>query len=330
MKSQPMKNAPHLKRLARLAGLLAMSALLGGWVSICLAGETKKWEEIPEAVRKTILAHGGKAGPVDKESEKINGKAVYEASVKDKDGSVRDLVVTEDGKLVEIKTDDAANKTDEQTASARKALASLKFTRPLEITHPFLPLATLKQDILEGTEGGKKVRVERTRMPQTKTIQFNGKPVEALVFEDRVFENGKLAEVALDYYAQADDGTVCYLGEDVDEYKDGKVIGHEGTWLLGKDTQIPGVIMPARPKVGDKFKVEDVSKEIHEDDEVLSVSETVTVPAGTYKNCLKIKEVLADGKIEFKYFARGVGCVKEVPADGELLLKSHETTKAKK
>ncbi len=323
-----------IKTMGKIAGLLAVSALpvsalLFTLVSNCFAGEAKKWEDIPEAVRKTILANGGKPGPVDKESQKIKGKAVYEASVKDKDGNVRDLIVTEDGKLVEVKTDDAADKADEQAARAKKALTSLKFTHPLDITNPYLPLATLKQDILEGTEGGKKVRVERTRLSKTKTIKFDGKNVEALVFEDRVFENGTLSEVALDYYAQADDGTVCYLGEDVDEYKDGKVISHEGSWLLGKDTQIPGVMLPAHPKVGDKFKPEDVSKEIHEADEVLSVSETVTVPAGTYKNCVKVKEILADGKVEYKYYAPGIGCVKEIPDDGELVLKSHETIKSK-
>ena len=78
--------------------------------------------------------------------------------------------------------------------------------------------------------------------------------------EDREYAGGKLAEVTLDYFAQADDGTVYYLGEDVDEYKDGKVVGHSGAWLLGKDTQKPGVLMPAHPEIGDKFKSEDVPK----------------------------------------------------------------------
>jgi len=89
--------------------------------------------------------------------------------------------------------------------------------------------------------------------------------------------------------------------------------------MFGKDTKTPGVLMPGNPKVGDKFKSEDVSQDIHEEDEVLSLSETVTVPAGTYKNCLKLREKLADGEIEHKYFARGIGCVREVPAEGDVL-----------
>ena len=139
------------------------------------------------------------------------------------------------------------------------------------------------------------------------------------------FENGELSEVAMDYFAQADDGTVLYLGEDVDEYKDGKISGHTGAWMFGKDTQIPGVLMPGHPKVGEVFKSEDVSKDIHEVDEVMALAESVTVPAGTYLKCLKLKETLADGEIEYKYFAPGVGCVREMPAEGDVLLKSHET-----
>jgi hypothetical protein len=293
------------------------------------AGQPKKWEEVPEAVRATILANGGKVGPVDLENGKIDGKAVYEAVGKDKDGKEADLVITEDGKLAKMKYDGPADKAQEDAAKAKKgktASASSKFSHPQDITNPWLPLASVKQDILEGKEDNKATRVERTAKPDLrKTFKIGKQTVEALVFEDRVYEDGQLAEVALDYFAQDDDGTVYYLGEDVDEYKDGKVTGHEGAWLYGKDTKKPGVVMPAHPKVGDKFMTEDVPKITTEDDEVISNSETVTVPTGTYPNCLKIKEVLSDGKIEYKYYAKGAGCIKEVPAEGELQLKTHST-----
>jgi hypothetical protein len=82
-------------------------------------------------------------------------------------------------------------------------------------------------------------------------------------------------------------------------------------------------MMPAHPKVGDIFKSEDVPKITWERDEVLSVSETVTVPAGTYRNCLKIKEILSDGDTEYKYYAPGIGCVRELPMDGDVPLRSH-------
>lgn len=220
-----------------------------------------------------------------------------------------------------------AQAENETLQNIRPALP--RFSHPREITNPYLPLASLKQDILDGKEGSQKVRVERTARPDLhKTFIINDRSVEALAVEDREFENGQLTEVAVDYFAQADDGAVYYLGETVDEYRNGKVVGHAGAWMYGVDTKIPGVLMPAKPKVGDKFRSEDVPEITREDDEVVSVSETATVPAGAYRDCVKIKEVLSDGKIEYKFYAKGVGCVKEVPEEGELLLQSH-TTKAK-
>ena len=210
-------------------------------------------------------------------------------------------------------------------AGAEPALP--RFTHPREITNPYLPLSALKQDLLER----KGERVERTVKPDLhKTFKIGDQTVDALVVEDREYVKGKLAEIALDYFAQSDDGAVYYLGEDVDEYKNDKVVGHSGAWLFGKDTTRLGLLMPAHPKVGDKFKSEDVPKVTWEQDEVISISEKVKVPAGTFVNCVKIKETLSDGKTEYKLFAAGVGCVKEIEDDGELNLKSHEIIKPAK
>jgi len=208
--------------------------------------------------------------------------------------------------------------------SAGTAQAPLpKFSHPSEITNPYLPLASLKQDILKnGTE-----RVERTAKPEIhKTFQVGGQTVEALTVEDREFNaGGGLTEATLDYFAQDDDGNVYYLGEDVDEYKSGQVVGHSGAWLFGTDTQRLGLLMPAHPKVGDKFKSEDVPKITWEQDEVISLSETVTVPAGTFQNCVRVKEIASDGDTEYKLYAPGVGCVEEIEGKAGLLLKSHDT-----
>jgi hypothetical protein len=198
-----------------------------------------------------------------------------------------------------------------------------KFSHPQEISNPYLPLASLKQDVLES----KTERVERTARPGVhKTFQIGDQTVEALTVEDREYTaRGDLTEATLDYFAQDDDGNVYYLGEDVNTYKAGKVSGHGGAWLFGRDTKKLGVVMPAHPKVGDKFKTEDAPPITWEADEVISVSETMTVPAGTFSNCLKIKERSSDGATEFKLYAMGVGVIAEMDSDGGLLLKSHET-----
>ena len=64
------------------------------------------------------------------------------------------------------------------------------------------------------------------------------------------YSGGRILEVALDWYAQADDGSVWYFGEDVFNYEDGVVADTHGTWLAGKDgrqaVSCPPTRVPAR------------------------------------------------------------------------------------
>lgn len=196
-----------------------------------------------------------------------------------------------------------------------------KFSHPRDITNPYLPLASLKQDILQNANE----RVERTAKPDVhKTFQIGGQTVEALAVEDREFDaDGNVTEATLDYFAQDDDGNVYYLGEDVDEYSHGKITGHGGAWLFGRDTQHLGLLMPAHPRTGEKFKSENAPPITWEADEVASLSETATVPAGTFHNCLKIEERSSDGDREYKLYAPDVGCVEEMEGAMPLPLQSH-------
>jgi hypothetical protein len=180
----------------------------------------------------------------------------------------------------------------------------------------------MRRHILEGTVGDQQVRVVRTLKNRTESFQVGDQTVRTLVMEDRAYVDGELEEVALDYFAQADDGTVYYFGEDVNIYSNGKVVSHEGAWRYGVDTNQLGVIMPAHPKVGTQFQPENVPGITTEDDEVLSVSETVRVRAGRFRNCLKVQETLTDGTLEYKYYAPNVGVVKEVTGDGSIDLVS--------
>ena len=142
--------------------------------------------------------------------------------------------------------------------------------------------------------------------------------------EDREFEDGKLKEVTLDYFAQADNGAVCYMGEKVDVYANGKVTGHEGTWITGQKNAPPGILIPAHPKVGDAFHSENVPGIAMESDTVVSVDEMVTVPAGTFKHCVKVKESVKGEEPEYKYYAPNVGGVREAPHGGDVRLISHK------
>ena len=206
---------------------------------------------------------------------------------------------------------------------ADAAIGEPRFAGATEITHQYLPLSKLHRDILEGTESRKKIRIERTMKPGVRLFTIDGKQVAARIMEDREFANGKLEEVTLDYFAQAEDGAVCYLGEKVDMYRKGKMVGHEGAWMTGEHNARPGIIIPAHPKLGDRFHSENVPGIAVEADEVVGTDETVKVPAGVYRHCVKVKEVVEGESPEYKYYAPGVGVVREVPAGGDVHLVSH-------
>ena len=58
--------------------------------------------------------------------------------------------------------------------------------------------------------------------------------VETKVVEEKETEGGNLVEVSRNYFAICKPtNNAIYFGEEVDA-KDGKIVSHEGTWLLEK------------------------------------------------------------------------------------------------
>jgi hypothetical protein len=138
--------------------------------------------------------------------------------------------------------------------------------------------------------------------------------VETRAVEDRETKNGVLTELTRDYYAvDPASGDVYCFGEDVDVYKDGKVIGHEGAWLSGIGRARFGLMMPGNPMVGMKFYQEQAPKIAMDRIEILSVLERVTTPAGTFEKCVHVRETspLEMSLSDDKWYAQGIGCVQD-------------------
>ena len=143
--------------------------------------------------------------------------------------------------------------------------------------------------------------------------------VETRVVEDRELKDGKLVELTRDYYAiDSQTNDVYYFGEDVDVYKNGKVAGHEGSWLSGVKGARFGMMMPGRPKVGQRFYQEQAPGVGMDRFEIVADQEKVVTPAGTFEKCIHVVETspLEKGFKDHKWYAAGVGQVK----DGEMLL----------
>jgi hypothetical protein len=118
--------------------------------------------------------------------------------------------------------------------SARVDLTLPKFTNSTKITNPLFPISKQESAVLAGKVDGKAFRTEVTLLPYTQIIQWDGVQIEAAVSQYVAFLDGRIEEVAIDLYAQADDGSVWYLGEDVSDFKDGAIISKEGTWHAGQ------------------------------------------------------------------------------------------------
>ena len=142
--------------------------------------------------------------------------------------------------------------------------------------------------------------------------------VETRIIEEREEKDGKLIEVSRNYFAiDKTTNDLYYFGEDVDIYEDGKVINHEGSWLSGVDGAKFGLMMPGKPKAGDKFYQELAPKVAMDRCELITQPGEFKTPAGMFKNCFATKESSPlEESISHKVYAPEVGLVQ----DGEVLL----------
>src|SRR5262245_9163927 len=131
---------------------------------------------------------------------------------------------------------------------------------------------------------------------------------EGRVVSDVVTERGESVEVTKGWYAQDKHGNVWYFGEDTVEYVDGEPVDN-GSWEAGVDGNLPGVALPARPKVGLTYR-EEYSKGVAEDQSrVLALDEQAEVPAGHFKGVLMTEDFspIEPSVSELKFYAKGSG-----------------------
>jgi len=190
--------------------------------------------------------------------------------------------------------------------SERVDLTMPTFSDPTTITNPLFPVSLQESVLMLGHVEGKPFRTEVTLLPETRIIEWEGQRVETLVSQYNAFLDGRIEEVAYDYYAQADDGTVWYFGEDVFDFRDGAVVVTEGTWLAGRDGPA-AMIMPADPQVGDVYRTENAPGFVFEEVTVRSTDERLDGPVGPIQGGMLADELHSDGKTEQKVFAPGYG-----------------------
>jgi len=192
--------------------------------------------------------------------------------------------------------------------SMRRDLVAAPFSNPTAVTNPLFPIAELDSAILNGRVDGKPFYTETTLLPFTQLIEWTpGQCVRVLVSQYMAFLDGRLTETAIDLYAQADDGSVWYLGEHVFDYDAaGRIVTTEGTWHAG--TEGPAaMIMPSEPQIGDANRPENIPGNVFEEVVVTQVDQTFDGPSGPVSGGIVATETHQDGSLSDKWFAPGYG-----------------------
>jgi hypothetical protein len=178
-----------------------------------------------------------------------------------------------------------------------------------KIDNPYWPMEPgTRWTYREVDEDGNALHVVVTVTTQTKEIA-NG--ITARVVRDTVTQDGELVEDTFDWYAQDSDGNVWYLGENTAEFENGEITTRGGSFEAGVDGALPGIIMPADPEPGLKYRQEYYEGEAEDNGEVLSTDEMADVPYGHFDSMLLTKDTITiePDVLEYKLYGKGVGPV---------------------
>jgi len=186
------------------------------------------------------------------------------------------------------------------------------------IDNPYWPMQVGNTwEYREADTAGSEEQVVVEVTDETKMIA-NG--VEARVVRDTVTENGVPVEITDDWYAQDSTGNIWYLGEYVSNYKNGKVVDHDGSFEAGVDGAEAGVVMPANPEPGMEYRQEYYAGEAEDQGAVVTVGEEhVQVPFGFYDTDVLMTRDLVptEPKVEeLKFYVPEVGPVLSIHVDG--------------
>ena len=277
------------------------------------SGEKKvRLDELPPAARQTVERELAGAELEDIALEKRQGRIVYETDII-RNGHKWEVVVAEDGQIVsKVQEGSAEEKELEKQGGAKAGSAGWRDTfavNKAELTatgdNPYLTIQPGR--VLKLVDG--KDRLTVSILPETKLVDG----VTTGILEEREEKDGQLIEISSNYFAtDPKTGDVYYFGEDVDNYKDGKLVNHDSAWLAGKKGARFGLMMPGKPKVGDKYYQEIAPKVAMDRVEVISVDETVKTPAGTFEHCVHLRETTPlESGTSHKFYAPGIGMIKD-------------------
>ncbi len=321
----------HMK--SAIKSFVLTLALIGFGCDSLRAQESEKkvtLDQVPALVKAGIEKATGKGKLIDIGEISLNGKTTYEIELQ-LDGKELDVVFDAKGAELsrQIEGDIAANEDEDEGKEGEDEDAdeasSVNFQHFFDLEHRefsttgrnrYFVLEPGYQLVLEGKDGKHAARLEITVLDETKELG----DIQTRVVEERETVDGKLVEVSRNFFAICKStSSVFYFGEEVDIYKDGKVVEHEGAWLHGQDKASAGMMMPGECLIGAAYYQENAPEKAMDRARIESVSATLKTPAGEFTNCLKVwEENPLDHDSETKTFAPNIGLVQD---EGLLLVK---------
>jgi hypothetical protein len=220
---------------------------------------------------------------------------------------------TEDSQVSET----GSSRVSSKPQNGRATIDPAHFSLPVD--NPYFPLKPGTTYRHEGTKEGEPALIVYTVTHRTREVMG----VTNAVVIDKLYVNGRIEEIAHDWYTQDREGNVWYFGETIKEYApNGKRIPAKGAWEAGVDGAKPGIVMPAEPRIGLVFRPEYYQRKAEDRYKILDLSAKITTPYGSFSDVLVMSEQtrLERGVLGLKYHARGFGQIKESVAKGP-----HET-----
>ena len=305
--------------------VVAVTILLCGMFSAEAAAQEKKVtvpaSELPALIKKAIekALPGGKVLKIEKE---VEGEDPGQYDVEIRSGAkLYEVEISPQGEVIEVKevTSGEEDSEGEQTKKWTESFGQENCTFSSVGRNRFFSLEPGYQLVLESSSE----KVVITVLEQTKKIGN----IETRVIEEREEKNGKLAEVSRNFFAICKEhGDVFYFGEEVDDYKDGKIVAHSGAWRADEANSKAGIIMPGTILLGARH-YQEIAPNAMDRAEIIRDDVTMKTPAGTFRNCIRVEETSGLDPDEkcYKTYAPGVGLIQ----DEDLLLTRYTKAKEK-
>jgi hypothetical protein len=181
--------------------------------------------------------------------------------------------------------------------------------------NPYLPLKPGTQWVRVGATsvGGRRVPHQVTTTVTDVYRTIGG--VRTVAVFDYELDSGEVSQASIDYLAEDKAGNVWNLGGYTEEYEGGLFVSAVDAWLSGVKGSQGGLLVQANPVKGSKpYAVASPGEGQGDVAEVIDVGAKRCVPFKCFNDVLIVREGKASAPDnEFKYYARGVGQIDNVP-----------------